>query len=55
MEATVKKRTKKVSAAEAVIQRMIEEGRPLSPLAKYWLTMEKIDDGSKMDMRAILR
>ncbi|GHT52846.1 hypothetical protein AGMMS49982_14180 [Bacteroidia bacterium] len=55
MEATVKKRAKKVSAANAVLQKMIKEGRPLSPLAKYWLTMENIDDGSKMDMRAILR
>ncbi len=55
MEAVVKKRAKKMSAANAVLQRMIEEGRPLSPFAKYWLTMENIDDGSKRDMRAILR
>ncbi|GHT48984.1 hypothetical protein AGMMS49982_01400 [Bacteroidia bacterium] len=54
MEAIVKKRAKKVSAANAVLQRMIKEGRPLSPAAKYWLTLD-IDDGSKMDMRAILR
>ncbi|GHT42432.1 hypothetical protein AGMMS49965_13920 [Bacteroidia bacterium] len=55
MEATVKKRAKKVSTGDAVIQRMIKEGKQLSPFAKYWLSMESNDDGSKIDMRAILR
>ncbi|GHT51085.1 hypothetical protein AGMMS49982_07650 [Bacteroidia bacterium] len=55
METTVRKRTKKMSRMEASIQKRIQEGKPLSAGAKYWLTMENIDDGSKMDMRAILR
>ncbi|GHT43675.1 hypothetical protein AGMMS49965_17920 [Bacteroidia bacterium] len=55
METAVKKRVKKMSRMEASIQKRIKEGKPLSAYAKYWLTMEKIDDGSKMDMRAILR
>ncbi|WP_158648266.1 hypothetical protein [Candidatus Symbiothrix dinenymphae] len=54
METTVKKRVKKVCAAEAVIQRMIKEGRPLSPFAKYWLSMD-YNEGKILDMRAVLR
>ncbi len=55
MEAIVRKRSKKMSAMELSIQKRIKEGKPLSAYAKYWLTMENIDDGSKRDMRAILR
>ena len=55
METTVKKRVKKMSAMEVSINKRIMEGKPLSAYAKYWLTMEDNDDGSKIDMRAILR
>ncbi|GHT43680.1 hypothetical protein AGMMS49965_17940 [Bacteroidia bacterium] len=55
METAVKKRVKKMSRMEAAIQKRIKEGKPLSAGAKYWLIMEDNDDGSKRDMRAILR
>lgn len=54
MEATVKKRSKKVSAMDAAIQKLIKEGKPLSATAKYWLT-EDPNDWKIIDMRAVLR
>jgi hypothetical protein len=55
METTVKKtRSKKVAAMDAAIQKMIMEGKPLSPIAKYWLE-EDPNDWQIIDMRAVLR
>ena len=54
METTVKKRTKKVPAMQAAIDRRIKEGKPLSAIAKYWLTGNP-DDWKINDMRAVLR
>jgi hypothetical protein len=54
METTKRKRVEKVSAADAVIQRMIMEGKPLSAAAKYWLA-EDSKNWQIVDMRAVLR
>jgi hypothetical protein len=55
METTVKKtRSKKVSAMDAAIQKLIMEGKPLSAAAKYWLE-EDSNDWKIVDMRAVLR
>ncbi|GHV64844.1 hypothetical protein FACS1894199_04040 [Bacteroidia bacterium] len=54
MGTTATKTVKKVSTIDAVLQKMIKEGKPLSAIAKYWLT----DEGKYWkinDMRAVLR
>ncbi|GHV61518.1 hypothetical protein FACS1894195_2160 [Bacteroidia bacterium] len=54
METTVKKKTTKVSAMQAAIDRRMKEGKPLSAIAKYWLAGNP-DDWKINDMRAVLR